>query len=353
WGGHLIEWNDCFETVLETGDHGSFNSWGRDRYWHSAGLSGPNAKDENGKPLLSYWIEKYPGSPYWDAYQTVILRNNRMQCDHGWDIDLDDGSSNFEIYNNLCLSGGLKTREGYKRIVINNIIIHESFDCRVPYPKPVADVFMHNILWGKSYRSSSSALWGGVRNANFAHNPDATSVEPAINLQGVSEDDGLSLYGNAKFVDPENGDFKVAENSPALRVGFENFETSGYGVVSERLKTMAKTPEIILPGKVEPNEARVLKTTPVLGAEGRSLQTRTDLSATGMFDLTGFILIKVPENSRMAGFGFKADDVVLEVDGTKIHDGNRFNRFMSQLKPGPHHAKIMRGQQEQNFSFVF
>lgn len=34
WGGHLIEGNDVFDTVLETGDHGSFNSWGRDRYWH-------------------------------------------------------------------------------------------------------------------------------------------------------------------------------------------------------------------------------------------------------------------------------------------------------------------------------
>lgn len=28
WGGHVIEFNDVFETVKETGDHGSFNSWG-------------------------------------------------------------------------------------------------------------------------------------------------------------------------------------------------------------------------------------------------------------------------------------------------------------------------------------
>ncbi|HKK68664.1 MAG TPA: right-handed parallel beta-helix repeat-containing protein, partial [Bacteroidales bacterium] len=35
WGGHLIERVDVFETVLETGDHGSFNSWGRDRFWVS------------------------------------------------------------------------------------------------------------------------------------------------------------------------------------------------------------------------------------------------------------------------------------------------------------------------------
>ena len=34
WGGHILEFNDIFDTVKETGDHGSFNSWGRDRYWH-------------------------------------------------------------------------------------------------------------------------------------------------------------------------------------------------------------------------------------------------------------------------------------------------------------------------------
>ena len=36
WGGHLIEYCDVFDTVLETDDHGSFNSWGRDRYWKPA-----------------------------------------------------------------------------------------------------------------------------------------------------------------------------------------------------------------------------------------------------------------------------------------------------------------------------
>nr|MCU0875294.1 right-handed parallel beta-helix repeat-containing protein [Pirellulaceae bacterium] len=33
FGGHVIEFCDVFDTVLETGDHGSFNSWGRDRFW--------------------------------------------------------------------------------------------------------------------------------------------------------------------------------------------------------------------------------------------------------------------------------------------------------------------------------
>ena len=32
WGGHIIEYNDIFNTVKETGDHGTINSWGRDRF---------------------------------------------------------------------------------------------------------------------------------------------------------------------------------------------------------------------------------------------------------------------------------------------------------------------------------
>ena len=34
WGGHIIEYNDVFNTVRESSDHGAFNSWGRDRFWH-------------------------------------------------------------------------------------------------------------------------------------------------------------------------------------------------------------------------------------------------------------------------------------------------------------------------------
>ena len=353
WGGHLIEMNDCFDTVLETSDHGAFNSWGRDRYWHAAGLSGPVGKDDYGKPIISFWIEKYPGCPYWDAYQTTIIRNNRMHCDHGWDLDLDDGSSNYEIYNNLCLNGGLKTREGYGRIVRNNIILHGSFDCRVPYPKPVGDIFIQNILWGKSYTSSSPVLWGGIRNANFFHNPEISTVSPSRNMQGASEDDGQSLYGNALFVNPAQGDFTIAENSPALRIGFRSFAMDNFGVVSERLKRIAGTPRSILPKKVEPNQLLEIPTIKIWGAKGRPLLTGSDLSATGMFDLTGFILIDVPRSCMMAKIGYETGDVILEIDGNKVHDSRLFLNTLDKLSNGPHKTKIMRGQLEKIFSFEY
>jgi hypothetical protein len=97
WGGHILEFNDVFNTVLETGDHGSFNSWGRDRFWHPR------------RNIMDSMTTANPDMPNWDAIHTTIIRNNRFRCDHGWDIDLDDGSSNYHIYNNLCLNGGDQT----------------------------------------------------------------------------------------------------------------------------------------------------------------------------------------------------------------------------------------------------
>jgi hypothetical protein len=96
WGGHVIEYCDVFDTVKETGDHGSFNSWGRDRYWELKDLN-PNT--------IAAGI--YRGLPLLDTVKPIVLRNNRWRCDHGWDIDLDDGSTNYRIYNNLALNGGI------------------------------------------------------------------------------------------------------------------------------------------------------------------------------------------------------------------------------------------------------
>jgi hypothetical protein len=109
FGGHVIDGCDVFDTVLETDDHGSFNSWGRDRFWELEG-----APEEELVDLMLL-----------DADRSTIC-NSRWRCDHGWDVDLDDGSSNYEIFNNLFLRGGLKLREGFCRKAYNNIAINST-----------------------------------------------------------------------------------------------------------------------------------------------------------------------------------------------------------------------------------
>ena len=224
WGGHIIEYNDVFNTVLETGDHGSFNSWGRDRYWH------PN------RPTLDSLAAVHPELILLDAVKTTTLRYNRFRCDHGWDIDLDDGSSNYEIYNNLCLNGGLKLREGFYRIVYNNIMINNSFHPHVWF-KDSKDVFMHNIV-SSEYAPIRVPYWGKFINHNAFR--DSASLARAQ----LNNTDQNSVAGNPMFLDPANGNYQVAEGSPALKCGFVNFEMDNFGVVSPKLKAISKKVEL-------------------------------------------------------------------------------------------------------------
>ena len=236
------------------------------------------------------------------------------------------------------------------RIVTNNIILGKGYTCNVPYPKPTQDIFESNLLWGVGYRSSKPTLWGGIRNKNFLHNPSSTAAAPWIRAQSQTQDDADSLYGNAKFVNPQSGDFTVSEDSPALALGFKNFPTKGFGVTSDRLKALAKSPAIPLPDKSESNEAKKARKLIVLGAEYKKLSTQAELSATGMDSLRGVLLLSVPKPSQMARYGFENDDVVLKIDGKKIVS-KKFSKTIKQLKPGKHQATVWRGQESHQFEF--
>jgi hypothetical protein len=229
WGGDVIEWCDVFDTVRETGDHGCFNSWGRDRYWQP---------DRDG---IERWARQAPGLPYLDAVEPNILRNNRWRCDHGWDIDLDDGSSHYIITNNLCLHGGIKNREGYGRVVENNIMVGAGF-CPHVWLESSGDVFRRNIVW----RDYAPALmppppWGQDIDYNLLQK-DGASPTPAVRLQQQSGRDEHSIVADAQFVDPAKGNYRVKQNSPALALGFVNFPMDQFGVQEPALKALARSP---------------------------------------------------------------------------------------------------------------
>lgn len=353
WGGHLIEWNKCFETVLETSDHGAFNSWGRDRFWYSASPNGPIQKDANGTPLITSVIKRFPNIMLWDAYQTSTIRNNFMMCDNGWDIDLDDGSTNYDIYNNLCLRGGIKTREGYHRNVYNNIIF-KNYNCNVPYPKPSYDRCYANIILGGTYASTIATLWSGLRDYNLFHNPEIELPIAATAISEWTQDDKHSIVADAKFIDAKNGNFNVAINSPAIDLGFRNFPVTGFGVMAEHLREMAPKPEVIMPKNYFNNVRREEKAENIFNASVTSLDTESKLTAYGARSLEGAIILKLPEYSKLYKLGFKLDDVVLKVGNTKIYNARDFARASILFTEGKKYtAEVQRGQKEITFEFVF
>lgn len=232
FGGHVIEYCDVFNTVLETGDHGSFNSWGRDRYWT------PDVTE------LSRHVRRRPDMTWWDMREPNTLRYNRWRCDHGWDIDLDDGSSHYRIYNNVLLGGGLKMREGYDRIATNNILLNNTLHPHV-WPQDNSDVFAHNIVYA-AYRPAvmqtdiaPDGPWGRQLDYNLFVTPEAERMAHRVN--GA---DAHSVCGDPQFLDAARGDYRVAPSSPALRIGFEPFRTDVFGVRCPRLRRLAQTPEL-------------------------------------------------------------------------------------------------------------
>ncbi len=310
WGGHVIEYCDIFDTVKETGDHGSFNSWGRDRYWR------PNIGEVNA------WVRQVPDLPMLDAVKPNVLVNNRWRCDHGWDIDLDDGSSFYIITNNLCLLGGIKNREGFRRIVENNIMVDGGFDPHVWFAES-GDIFRRNIIW-TAYRPANMHRppWGAEMDFNLMQNYGATTNAPATQLQQQSGRDERSIVADAQFIDPAHGDYRVKDGSPALALGFVNFSMDEFGVQKPELKTIARVPQLPQPKNSCTPSSAVRDAAPAawLAASLRNILDEGEMSAFGLPGVTGVLVVEVPAQSALAKAGLQKNDVILSVNGRKTAD---------------------------------
>jgi hypothetical protein len=330
WGGHVLEFCDVFDTVKETGDHGSFNSWGRDRYW---GLEDVD--------MDTIEAGEYRNLPLADVVDTNIIRNSRWRCDHGWDIDLDDGSSNYHLYNNLALNGGIKNREGFFRIVENNIMVNNSFHAHVWF-RDSDDIFRRNIVFAAYKPIRVNKPWGKECNLNLLHTPGKTGTEPAVALQNLSGRDTDSIEADALFVDPAAGDYRVREGSPALKLGFMNFAMDQFGVQAPRLRAIARTPQ--LPGSGSAQAATLQsgrdgRTATWRGATVRNVVGLGEVSAAGLPGEAGVVVLSVAPQSEAATLGLRQGDVILNLAGTdtpalddllRISGGNRVTVFRNQ-----------------------
>jgi hypothetical protein len=326
WGGHIIEYNDVFETVKETGDHGSFNSWGRDRFWH------PDRDVMNGI------VATEPSLILADAIATIIIRNNRFRCDRGWDIDLDDGSGNYHIYNNLCLNGGIKLREGFYRVVENNILVNNTFHPHVWFENS-GDVFTRNIVM-EPYKPISLPAWGAMVDYNIF--TDSTAIYEAQN-RGT---DKHSMVTPVEFQDPQLGDFRIKNSSSAVfRMGFQNFDMDSFGVISPWLKRIAKTPRITLPLVKASKE--VSDGIEWQGWHVKNLETLGERSATGMDTERGVLVISIVKNdSKMKDF-LRENDVIVKLNGKVINNLGDLQNATSQADLSkPLEMVVFRNQKE-------
>jgi hypothetical protein len=343
WGGHHIDFCDIFDTVLETGDHGSFNSWGRDRWWETKGLDFDTLLDG-----------KYAELPVLDVIEPNTLSNSRWRCDHGWDIDLDDGSTNYRIYNNLCLNGGLKLREGFYRQCENNVLVNNSLHAHVWF-NDSRNIFRNNIVC-TPYRPIGMRKWTQQIDYNLLDDPGRQMPVPARPLQDLSGQDQHSLEADAKFLDISHGDYNVLPDSPALQLGFVNFDMSDFGVQSPELKAIARSPElpvIVDPKKIALSSTRSRAVVDWEGAKVRNVVGLDEVSAAGTPGETGVIIVAAPSNSPAAQASLLPGDVILEFNKDAVKSVQDLVRYTQQTAHGAHaNVTILRYQQESTVSIV-
>ncbi|MGJ8632714.1 MAG: PDZ domain-containing protein [Luteolibacter sp.] len=329
WGGHLIERVDVFDTVLETHDHGSFNSWGRDRFWRS-----------DVKPTQEA-VDKDPKLPFFDAMKTTVIRDSRWRCDHGWDVDLDDGSTNYDIYNNVMLNNGLKLREGFRRHAWNNITVNNGLHPHVWYDGSKDQIYSNIFMSPHKPARMSRPYTDGTRVDENLFAADEAAVMRISKKLGWDEN---SVFGDPMFVDPENGDFRVKDGSPALEIGFKNFPMDQFGVKKPSLKAIARTPEIppLRQGRVKGGK-NAANSTKWLGATLTELSGE-EFSAFGVSKEEGGVAITdISVISAAAKAGLKESDLIQGLDDRMIKNVKQFNRVIAVAK-GEVKLKVVRDQ---------
>lgn len=266
WGGHIMEFCDIYDTILDTGEHGPFNGWGRERYWNGG---------KSQKELVRL-----------DVLKTTILRNNRVGnyragvSAGNWTIDLDDGCSDYEIYNNLMLGSTLKLRDGYYRKVYNNIIVSAiPIGLHCWFEDNSEDIFKRNITVVAggaegSGRTSGSVIGPGLMPddigvwGSFDYNlwwnlnaDDFSAGQHARSLEAWQEKQGKhSVFADPLFVDPANGNYQVKPESPALKLGFKNFPMDQFGHRMTRImqgdREFTDTVEVVIRADARGGEVR-------------------------------------------------------------------------------------------------
>jgi hypothetical protein len=243
FGGHQVEYNWIYNSVLETGDHGPFNAWGRDRIYR--------------------W-QADTSAARLDAWKTTYVHNNRFEVKpYDFGIDLDDQACNYYQSNNLLIGGGLKLQYTAFNTYVNNILYNSmeeihglwandrhyvarnvmasvspySFCCftnMAATPNPVPAVVHSDVI-----QIDSNCVWSFGASPNFTNFDDRTAhLFTWANWQAAGND-LHSVVSDPMFTDTNKtwpnyspkGDYSVRSGSPALALGFKNFPMDSFGVM--------------------------------------------------------------------------------------------------------------------------
>lgn len=138
--------------------------------------------------------------------------------------------------------------------------------------------------------------------------------------------------------------FRVRPESPAFKIGFRNFDMTDFGVKSEKLKKLARTPDI--PEIVLQIQDEVSAEYTWLGAVLKEVKGE-ELSAYGAkFSQASMALDRVPAESEAYKLGLRSGDLLLLFGGKEISTAASFKQLLEEYAGKSGELLVMRNQKE-------
>ena len=321
FGGHEIAHNDIYHAQRETEDHGPFNSWGRDRFWSVPEF---NAGGHHGEKIRMY---KKNGKEYdlskIDAVSVTKIHDNRFyhDSDYGptFGIDLDDGSSYYEIYNNLGLGIGIKLREGFNRKVYNNIFVGGKIDIHCTY-RQAKDWIKNNIIINKEPWRFAGQTDGEEKrvtkgeytiNNNWYFYPGELIELPKW-FDKYGYDKNSISNEDPKFANAKENDYTIGNSAIFDKINFKPFSMDQFG----KPDCKEKSPIYFLE-KDKNIERKKIKRKKWSGAIISTIDVGI-MSSTASKGTRGVYLEIVPEPSLAYKLGLRERDIIKTINGIEI-----------------------------------
>jgi hypothetical protein len=190
----------------------------------------------------------------------TIVRNN---CFHdirsnpklygGWGLYTDEGSSDILMENNIVYNtttGGFHQHYGRENRIVNNILAFSDNEqiIRSRREDHLSFYFLRNIVYydngrllGSNWQDDAAFVtegnlyWNTAGPVRFGDDDLAGWRQRGHDVRGQVAD--------PKFADPQNGDFSLPPDSPALAMGFSPIDRSRIGLYGNPEWT--KLPEIL------------------------------------------------------------------------------------------------------------
>ncbi len=219
------------------------------RWGYSESLAKRNKVEYNHMHHIGYGVLSDMGGVYTlGPSEGTTVSNNVIHDVYsysygGWGLYTDEGSTGIRMENNLVYNvknGGFHQHYGKENIIRNNILaFSELYQVQATRVEDhLSFTFENNII----YYDQGVLLhgpWTKIK-INMNNNCYFNAAGKEISFAGKTFEqwqqlgrDKDSIIADPLFTDPENFDFRLKPDSPALKIGFEPFDFSRAGVYGD------------------------------------------------------------------------------------------------------------------------